>query len=115
MTAARLRLRSALLRRLRLRSALPALLVLAHLLPGAANVQVGAGTAWRLYDADMVVLASGATFPAPASARTAGCYLLLFGAAGSSSTLTVTLPVGAQAHGQQRTGAPYPRYVARLR
>ena len=61
------------------------------------------------------MLASGATFPASTNALTAGCYLLLFGAAGSSSTLTVTLPVGAQAHGQQRTGAPYPQYVARLR
>jgi len=86
-----------------------------RLLPSAANVQIGAGTAWRLYDADLAVLASGTTFPAPASARTAGCYLLVFGAAGSSATVTVTLPVGAQAHGQQRTGAPYPRYVARLR
>ena len=31
------------------------------------------------------------------------------------STLTVTLPVGAQAHGQQRTSTPYPQHVARLR
>ena len=77
-----------------------------RVLPSAASVQIGAGTAWRLYDADMVVLASGTTFPASANALTAGCYLLLFAPAGSSATLTVALPVGAQTPAQQRTGAP---------
>jgi len=86
-----------------------------RVLPAAASVQIGAGTAWRLYDADMVVLAAGTTFPATPTALTPGCYLLLFGPAASSAKVTVTPAVGAQAHGQRRTGAPYPQYVARLR
>ena len=89
-------------------------------LASAASLQIGAGTAWRLYDADMVVLAAGTTFPATATAPTPGCYLLLFGPAASSTKVTVTPAAGAQAIGQRaagqdRTAAPYPEYVPRLR
>ena len=91
-----------------------------RLLPSAASVQIGAGTAWRLYDADMVVLAAGATFPATAVAPTPGCYLLLFDPAGSSATVTVAPSAGAQAAGQSaaqkaRTAPPWPEHIARLR
>jgi hypothetical protein len=87
-----------------------------RVLKSAANVQIGAGTAWRLYDADMVVLDSGTTFPASASAPTAGCYLLLFGATGSSATVSVEpLVTATSAAGHDRTAAPYPEYVIRLK
>jgi CubicO group peptidase (beta-lactamase class C family) len=58
----------------------------------AGTVQIGAGgaTSWRLYGPDFAALDSGTTFPATVSAPEAGCYLLLFGPAGSSTTVTVT-------------------------
>ena len=87
-----------------------------RLLSGAASVRIGAGTAWRLYDADMVVLDAGTTFPASASAPTAGCYLLLFGPAGSSTTVAVEPLVTAKAAaGHDRKAALYPEYVIRLK
>jgi len=87
-----------------------------RVLPSAASVQIGAGTAWRLYDADMVVLDAGTTFPATAHALTAGCYLLLFAPAGASTTVSVEpAAAGPRAAGQARTAAPEPQYVPRLR
>jgi CubicO group peptidase (beta-lactamase class C family) len=59
-------------------------------LPAAAQVQIDGGASWRLYDAGMAVLDGGTTTPAAATAPTAGCSLLLFGAAGSTVTVTVT-------------------------
>ncbi len=91
-----------------------------RVLSSAASVQIGAGTAWRLYDADMAVLAAGTTFPATASAPTSRCYVLLFGPAGSSATVTVTPAAGARTDGQSaalqyRPAAPWPTCSARLR
>ncbi|MEI6452097.1 MAG: serine hydrolase, partial [Actinomycetes bacterium] len=93
-----------------------------RVLPSAANVQIGAGAAWRLYDADMVVLAAGASFPATAVTPTPSCYLLLFGEAGSSAAVTVTPPSGASsraaeksAAGRERRAALWPEHAPRLR
>ncbi len=55
--------------------------------PAAGRVTISAGTAWRLYDAGMAVVAGGTTFPATVDAS-AGSYLVLFGPAGSSTTVT---------------------------
>ena len=64
-------------------------------LPVAANVGISAGTAWRLCDADMTVVAGGTTFPATVDAST-GSYLVLFGPANSSTAVTVTPSAGGQ-------------------
>ncbi len=63
--------------------------------PETGQLSISAGSAWRLYDANMAVLAGGTTFPATAAAP-AGSYLALFGPAASSTTVTLTLPVGSQ-------------------
>lgn len=86
-----------------------------RVLKNVANVQIGAGTAWRLYDADMGVLDSGTTFPASASAPTAGCHLLLFGPAGASTTVSVTPVGGAAAAAQASPAAADPPAFARLK
>ena len=64
-------------------------------LPVAANVGISAGTAWRLCNADMTVVAGGTTFPATVDAST-GSYLVLFGPANSSTAVTVTPSAGGQ-------------------
>jgi hypothetical protein len=58
-------------------------------LPLAGQATISAGSAWRLYDADMAVVAGGTTFPATVDA-TAGSHLVLFGPASSSTTVTFT-------------------------
>jgi len=79
-------------------------------LPAAAQLTIGAGTAWHLYGAEMNVLDGGSTFPATDTAP-AGAYLLLFAPAGTSPTVTVT-PANADraawhagAAGQHRAAA----------
>ncbi len=90
-------------------------------LASAGTVTIGAGggaTTWYLYDPDDVVLASGTTFPATAAAPEPGCYLLLFGPAGSSTTVTYTPAAGAAAGPAAADGAHpriAPRDAARLR
>ena len=58
-------------------------------LPVAGQATVGAGSAWRLYDADMAVVDGGTTFPATVDAA-AGSSLVLFGPANSSTSVTFT-------------------------
>jgi hypothetical protein len=66
-------------------------------LPTAGTVTMAGGaSSWRLYDPDMTGLGAGRTYPATVTAPTAGCYLLLFGSAGSSATVTVEPAGGAQ-------------------
>jgi CubicO group peptidase (beta-lactamase class C family) len=55
------------------------------------GVHIGAGTAWFLYDADSGYLGGGTSLPADVIAP-AGSYLLLYGPAGGS--ITVTQAVG---------------------
>jgi hypothetical protein len=45
--------------------------------------------AWFLYDGSMKHLDSGTASPATVSATSAGGYLMVYGAAGSSVTVTV--------------------------
>jgi hypothetical protein len=61
-------------------------------LAAAGRVTIDAGSAWRLYDADMAVVDGGTTFPATVDAK-AGSYLVLFGPAGSSAAVMV-VPAG---------------------
>jgi CubicO group peptidase (beta-lactamase class C family) len=90
-------------------------------LPTAAAVQISAGAAWRLYDATLAVLGSGTAFPATAQAPSPGCYLLLFGPARASTTVTVeplatagsTTGTGGRAAPHQALG-PQPGLVVRL-
>jgi len=91
-------------------------------LPAAGTLTIAAGgaTTWRLYDPDMAVLGAGATFPATVTAPQAGCYLLLFGPAGASTTVTVAPAAGAQpgrdaATAEKRAATPRPTYVVPLR
>ncbi len=51
-------------------------------------VHISAGAAWFLYGAGMNVLGRGATLPADVDAPAGSC-LLLYGPAGTSSTVTV--------------------------
>ncbi len=60
-----------------------------RLLPVAAEVRIGCGVARRLSDAGMAVLDAGTTLPATVTACTVGCYLQLFGAARTNTTVTV--------------------------
>jgi hypothetical protein len=85
-----------------------------RMLASAASVQIDAGTAWRLYDADLKVLDGGTTYPATTTAPSAGCYLLLFGPVGSSATVTVA-PATARPVGTSRAATHYPEYIPRLR
>jgi len=55
---------------------------------GTLTIAAGGATTWRLYGPDLAVLGAGTTFPATVTAPKAGCYLVLFGPAGSSITLT---------------------------
>ncbi len=64
---------------------------------GTATVASGGATSWRLYDSDLASLDGGSTFPATVTAPKAGCYLLLFGPAGASTTVTVAPAAGAAA------------------
>jgi CubicO group peptidase (beta-lactamase class C family) len=59
-------------------------------LPSGASLTIDAGTAWHLYDSDLKLIDSGTAFPATGAAPSAGCYLLLHGPAGSTSTVTLT-------------------------
>jgi hypothetical protein len=87
-----------------------------RVLPSAANVQIDAGTAWRLYDADMAVLDAGTTLPATTVAPAPGCYLLLFGPAGASTTVTVEpLVTGRSESGHGAKATPWPTHTPRLR
>ena len=54
----------------------------------ASTLQIAGGTAWVLYDGDFNVLGKGTT--TAETQAPAGSYLALFGAAGSSTTVTVT-------------------------
>ena len=53
----------------------------------STGVHIGAGTAWFLYDADSSYVGSGTTLPADVIVP-AGGYLLLYGPAGGSITVT---------------------------
>ena len=55
----------------------------------AAGAGAGAPTAWHFYDSTLAVLDGGTTLPATMTAPSAGCYLVLFGPAGASATVTV--------------------------
>ena len=81
----------------------------------AADRRRGASS-WRLYDAEHDRARRRHHLPGDGDRTTAGCYLLLFGPAGSSATVTVVPAAAAQsAAGTERMAAPYPQYVARLR
>jgi hypothetical protein len=89
---------------------------------GMLTIAAGGASTWRLYGPDLAVLDAGTTFPATVTAPTPRCYLLLFGPAGSSTTVTVTPPPGApsraaekSAAGRERGAALWPEYVPRLR
>ena len=89
---------------------------------GMLTIAAGGASTWRLYGPDLAVLDAGTTFPATVTAPTPRCYLLLFGPAGSSTTVTVTPPPGApsraaekSAAGRERRAALWPEYVPRLR
>ena len=81
-------------------------------LASAGTVAIGAGgaTTWYLYSPDLAVLDSGTAFPATATAPEAGCYLLLFGPAGSTTPVTLTATGGAA---PQRTAPAVPHPQAR--
>ena len=64
---------------------------------GTLTIAAGGATTWRLFDSEMTALGAGTTFPATVTAPQAGCYLLLFGPAGASTTVTVAPVAGAQA------------------
>ena len=86
-----------------------------RVLPGAASVQIGGGAAWRLYDAEWLVLAAGTEFPATANAPDAGCHLLLFGPAGTSATVTVAFVTAAKGPATGKSAAArHPKYRPRL-
>jgi len=79
---------------------------------GTVTIASGGATTWYLYDPDDVVLATGTTFPATATAPKAGCYLLLFGPPGSSTAVTYTPAAGALPGPAAARGA-HPRIVPR--
>jgi hypothetical protein len=78
-----------------------------RLLPvgGTVEIATGGASSWRLYDPDLASLDAGSTFPAAAQVPKAGCYLLLFGSAGASTTVSVAPAAGAQA-ADAHTAAP---------
>jgi len=85
---------------------------------GTLTIAAGGATTWRLYGPDLAAVGAGTTFPATVSAPEAGCYLLLFGPAGASTTVTVAPAAGAQAgHAADASGhaatpksrTPWPR------
>ena len=81
-------------------------------LPAGGAVTIGAGgaTTWRLYDSEMAARGAGTTFPATVFVRWVGSYLLLFGPAGASTTVTVVPPVGAAGHAASpKDPTPWPR------
>lgn len=84
---------------------------------GTGGAGTGGATSWRLYDPHMTVLGAGTTFPASVTAPHAGCYLLLFGTAGSSTTVTVEPAAGAAAApgGMERAALLSLRHVVPLR
>lgn len=82
-----------------------------RVLPSAAGVQIDAGTAWRLYDAELRVVDSGSSFPATGYAPEPGSNLLLFGPAGSSATVSVD----PDAAPQGRATAPHRKVIIQLR
>lgn len=57
---------------------------------GGAGLSIDAGSAWFLYDNDGAIVGHGTSFPATARTPAGGGHLLLYGPAGSSSTVTVT-------------------------
>jgi CubicO group peptidase (beta-lactamase class C family) len=57
-------------------------------LPNAGQVSIESASAWHLFNDEMEIVGSGTTSPAPASAPSAGCYLLLYGAAGTNADVT---------------------------
>ena len=85
---------------------------------GDVTIASGGATTWYLYDPDLAVLATGTTFPATATAAKAGCYLLLFGPPGSSTTVTLAPAAGAAAGpaaARDTQPRPLPREPVRLR
>jgi hypothetical protein len=73
---------------------------------GAVTIAAGGATTWRLYSPDFAALDSGTTFPATVTAPTAGSYLLLFGPAGASTTVTVAPAASAAAEAAAGAAAP---------
>ncbi len=65
-----------------------------RVVPAGATVDIASATAWCLYDPSLTPADRGESFPASTTAPIGGGYLLLFGTAGSSSDVTVSVPVG---------------------
>ena len=83
--------------------------------PAAGTLHFDQGTAWRLFGSDMAYVAGGRAFPATTSAA-ARAYLVLFGPAGSSATVTFTPAVGLEkAAAAAAAAGTHPRAFTRLR
>jgi CubicO group peptidase (beta-lactamase class C family) len=57
-------------------------------LPNGGQVSIEHASAWHLFNGAMEIVGSGTISAATASAPSAGCYLLLYGAAGSNADVT---------------------------